>query len=139
MSSNNPINTSIVGTITPTPTTPPRQSYHNVQAVTQSQRSNEISSQTSNETPPDEDDDLARFFHNEDFSVKSSVAMSPSVPLRPTPVHSSPHFTARPLSWQRSRMDGGKSILYTALMSGESMPAFATPLVQHNIFNLRSP
>ena len=36
-------------------------------------------------------------------------------------------------------MEGGKSILYTVLMSGELIPAFPTPLVQHNIRKFKLP
>ena len=37
---------------------------------------------------------------------------------------------ARPLSQKISTTEGGESILYAVLMSGESIPTFPTPLVQ---------
>ena len=63
------------------PAAPDRQCPPNVPAVTQSQRSNVLSSHSTNQSQHDGADALLSLFHSEDFCVQSPRGNSPSVTL----------------------------------------------------------
>ena len=93
MSNHNPINPTINDQTTTIPAAPDCKCPPNVPAVTQSQRSNVFSSQSTNQSLHDGADALLAFFHSEDFCVQSPMVNSPSVTLEPTTVNVSPHLS----------------------------------------------
>ena len=93
MSNHDPIIPTINDQTTKIPVTPDHLCPPNVSAVTQSQRSNVFSSQSTNQSLHYGADALLSLFHSEDFCVQSPIFNSPSVKLLPTPVNDSPHLS----------------------------------------------